>query len=202
MLRSLVGSEMCIRDRDRMVQAETPDDCPLAGAFIAFPSQKDSAWNDRWAGRSVCEVLSPVKYEWFSHWEETRIHSRGKDYEALKDKLAGKMLEELYRYFPQCKGKVAFWELGTPLSNNFYYGTKDGEVYGLDHSRSRFAPEMQKMLRPGTEVPGLYLSGQDTMINGIMGAMMSGVVTVAAISKVALVKNVWRARGAKHMIEE
>ena len=32
-------------------------------------------------------------------------------------------------------------------------------------------------------VPGLYLTGQDVLLQGLWGAMMSGVLTVIAVSK-------------------
>ena len=182
------------KNMDDLMAHDSLDDIPeggLAGGFLAFPSRKDAAWTERWPNCTVCEILVPVKFDWFGHWDGTRIHARGKDYAGMKERFSEKLLKEcLYKFFPQTEGKVVFHELGTPLSNNFYFRTQDGEVYGLDHSMERFSPKMQKMLSASTQVPGLYLSGQDTLINGIMGAMMSGVISVMAVSKLALLKSI------------
>jgi len=191
------------QNMQNLMAAESLDECELAGGFIGFPSRKDDDWGKRWPGCTVCEILVPVKFEWFAHWDGTRIHARGKDYDVMKERLSERLLNEfLYRFFPQCKGKVLYHELGTPLSNNFYFGTSEGEVYGLDHSMARFSPEMQQMLKFSTQVPGLYLSGQDTVINGIMGAMMSGVLTVLTVSKLAAFKTLGHILRAKSCIAQ
>jgi hypothetical protein len=41
------------------------------------------------------------------------------------------LLEIIYEQYPQVKGKVAFVDSGTPLTNNFYLGTLNGEVLPL-----------------------------------------------------------------------
>lgn len=46
---------------------------------------------------------------------------RGKDYEALKERFAQRMLNEgLFRFYPHLKDKVAHYEVGTPLSTQHY----------------------------------------------------------------------------------
>ena len=36
-----------------------------------------------------------------------------------------------------CRERVAYVDLGTPLSNNFFLGTAYGEAYGIEHSIER-----------------------------------------------------------------
>ena len=58
--------------------------------------------------------------------------------------------------------KVEFMEMGTPVSNKYYIGSPRGEVYGLDHTLTRFAdPEVMVNLRPQTDIPGLVLTGNE-----------------------------------------
>jgi all-trans-retinol 13,14-reductase len=38
------------------------------------------------------------------------------------------LLEVVYEQYPLLKGKVSFVDSGTPLTNNFYLGTVNGEV--------------------------------------------------------------------------
>ena len=54
-----------------------------------------------------------------------------------------------------------------------------GEIYGLDHNPERFE---QDWLKPKTRIPGLYLTGQDVMTCGVVGAMVGGLLTTVAIS--------------------
>ena len=52
-----------------------------------------------------------------------------------------------------------------------------------DHNIARMAPETMAKLRPETDIPGLFLSGQDVMLGGFAGAMSSGLLTSCSILK-------------------
>jgi len=74
-------------------------------------------------------------------------------------------------------------EVGTPLSNDFYLNSVHGEIYGLEASTERYSSlEAQLALHPETSVPGLYLTGQDSLFVGVVSALMSGILTAVRIS--------------------
>ena len=57
-----------------------------------------------------------------------------------------------------------------------------GETYGLDNNKERFDdPWLFAKLRPETDVPGLYLTGQDTMSVGVLPSLVSGVFAAGAV---------------------
>ena len=56
--------------------------------------------------------------------------------------------------------QLEYFDVGTPLSNKYYLGCPSGEMYGLNHVKERVKPEVIMQLRPETEVPGLYLTGE------------------------------------------
>merc|ERR1712108_80567 len=62
-------------------------------------------------------------------------------------------------------------------------GSTKGETYGLDHGIGRMEPEVMAKLRPETDIPGLFLTGQDVLFAGLTGAMQSGILTSSAILK-------------------
>ena len=62
-----------------------------------------------------------------------------------------------------------------------------GELYGIDHTPSRFR---QKWLKPKTEIEGLYLTGQDILTAGVAGALSAGALTASVILKKNLFKNI------------
>ena len=75
-----------------------------------------------------------------------------------------RLLEALYKQLPQCEGRVAYADVGSPLTNDFYLGSVKGEVYGLEHTVERYATlNAQLALHPQTTVRGLFMTGQDTM---------------------------------------
>jgi len=56
---------------------------------------------------------------------------------------------------------VEYFTVGSPVSNKYYLGSAKGEIYGLDHSKERFAsPEIVMNLRPDTDIPGLAITGK------------------------------------------
>lgn len=99
----------------------------------------------------------------------------------LKARLQARLLDVFKREFPALKDHIKYVDLGTPLTNDFYLGSTRGEVYGLDHSVSRFSPEYQRLLRPEQPIKGLYLTGQDVASCGIGGALVGGALCATAI---------------------
>ncbi len=151
---------------------------PFPIVYISFPSAKDPDYQNRWPGTSTIEIVAPTRYELFERWQDTTWGKRGEDYEALKEQLTERLLETLYDKLPQLRGKIDYIETSTPLSTSWFCRYSRGELYGLDHTPARFA---QTWLRPKTAIPGLYLTGQDVLTCGVVGAMIGGFMTMLAI---------------------
>lgn len=90
-------------------------------------------------------------------------------------------MQVLYDKLPQLRGQVDYVEFSTPLSTAYFNAYSRGELYGLDHTPERFN---QDWLKPKTEIQGLWLTGQDVLSCGVVGAMMSGVLTAVAVAGV------------------
>ena len=153
-------------------------DAPFPMLYISFPSAKDPQWDAHYPNKSTVEVLTMGPWEPFAKWAGTTWHKRGVEYEALKAKLQQRMLEALYAQLPQLRGALAYAELSTPLSTNWFQHNSRGEIYGLDHDVQRFN---QDWLHPVTPVKGLYLTGQDVVSAGVGGALMGGYLTTSVM---------------------
>ena len=149
---------------------------PFPFLFISCPSAKDPSFASRHPGGHTLEVLTMTPYEHFAAWRGTRWHHRGDEYENVKARLAGRMLEALDQHVPGVSSSIRTWELSTPLSTEHFTGALRGAAYGLAHGPQRFAC---RYLRPRTPIDGLYLTGQDVSTCGIMGAL-TGAVTAAS----------------------
>lgn len=79
---------------------------------------------------------------------------------------------------PESLDDVDFYEVGSPLTFAHYYNAERGAFYGLDNDLKRFEPKTFFLrLRPEVpEVKGLYLSGQDAMVDGLGAAMLGGLL--------------------------
>jgi len=159
---------------------ENPLGDKLAGVYISFPAAKDPTWTERYPGKSTIDILTVAPYSFFEQWEGTRWKKRGAEYEKIKETLAQKLLEQLYTVEPQLRGKVAYYELSTPLTTKNFCSYLQGELYGLDHTPERFN---DKSLKPKTAYKNLFLTGQDIVTVGIGGALFSGILTASAMLK-------------------
>ena len=167
-------------DHDTCVDRYVKDiNNPFPVVYISFPSAKDPDWSNRYPDRSTIDIITLVPYETFEKWSDTRWMKRGKEYEAIKEKITQRLLNELYKQVPQVEGKVKYYELSTPLTTKHFVNYEKGEVYGLDHSPSRFR---QDFLQPRTPIKNFYLTGQDIVTAGVGGALFSGVLTSMAIT--------------------
>jgi all-trans-retinol 13,14-reductase len=168
-------------DLDKMITAfqDDPEGAPIP-LFCGFPSEKDSTYKSRFPGKATAVLLTIGKYEWFEKWEGTKWGKRGAEYEAFKDRLSKRILEEgLYHMWPQTKGHVTYTAFGSPLTYNHFIGSQRGEAYGMSSHEARFAND--DWLRPVTPVPGLWMTGQDVAVAGVTGALMAGVLSAMAI---------------------
>ncbi|WP_375177427.1 phytoene desaturase family protein [Marinobacter mobilis] len=149
--------------------------------YISFPAAKDPDYQNRWPGTATIEIVAPTSYEQFEGWKDTTWGKRGDDYEALKTAITDRLMEALYDKLPQLRGKVDYIETSTPLSTAWFCRYNRGEIYGLDHTPERFE---QTWLRPKTDIPGLFLTGQDILTCGVVGAMIGGLITTLSIQGV------------------
>ncbi len=166
-------------DHDASVEnfvEDTNQEYPVV--YISFPSAKDPSYSNRYPGTSTIEVVAPCTWEQFAPWKDTMWGKRGDDYDRLKDELSERILAYVYEKLPQVKGKIDYFELSTPLSTDFFCRYGHGEIYGLEHTPERFN---QDWLRPKTPIKGLYLTGQDVLSCGVVGAMIAGLLTTIAI---------------------
>lgn len=177
-------------DHDACVDRYLEDlDQPFPVVYISFPSAKDPDWDRRYPGRSTIDIITLVPYEAFANWEGSRWKKRGEDYEAFKERIAQRLLAELYKQMPQVEGKVDCYELSTPLTTQHFVNYDKGEIYGLDHSPQRFR---QRFLQPRTPIKNFYLTGQDIVTAGVGGALFSGVLTATAMTGVNVLDKVMK----------
>ncbi len=167
-------------DHDKNIQdyVNNPD-APLPVVYISFPSSKDPDWDNRYAGKTTIEIVTLSPFSWYEKWKDERWMKRGEDYNAFKEKLSQRLLEELYKKHPELKGKIDYYELSTPLSTAHFANYEYGEIYGIDHTTQRFE---QKFLRSRTPVKNLFLTGQDIVSCGVGGALFSGLITASAVT--------------------
>lgn len=96
------------------------------------------------------------------------------DYYAAKEQLIRETLDDLEEYFPSLSGRIKVAAAATPATLHRFTGTVNGAIYGTRQSVN------QPRLMPLTPIRGLYLAGQ-SVIPGVVGAMLSGLMAVFEI---------------------
>ncbi|QEU70605.1 NAD(P)/FAD-dependent oxidoreductase [Streptomyces nitrosporeus] len=151
-----------------------------SGCFLSFSCAKDPTWTARHPGRSTGEILAYVRPELFEPFRGSRRRHRDPAYLTLKAELTARLLDELHRQLPRTEGRVAYHELGTPLTAEHFTGWPGGSLYGLAKDVTAFgdgrSPGLADWLRPRTGIRGLYLSGQDCLAGGFLGAVTGGLL--------------------------
>ena len=160
---------------------------PFPLVYLSFPSAKDPDWSNRYPNKSTIDVITLVPYETFEEWAGSSWKKRGEAYEAKKEEIAQRLLQEVYKQLPQVKGKVSCYELSTPLTTQHFINYEKGEIYGLDHSPSRYR---QPFLKPKTPIKNFYLTGQDIVTAGVGGALFSGVLSSMTITGKNVLKKI------------
>eukprot|EP01061_Rhynchopus_euleeides_P025927 TRINITY_DN4221_c0_g2_i1.p1 TRINITY_DN4221_c0_g2~~TRINITY_DN4221_c0_g2_i1.p1 ORF type:complete len:602 (+),score=290.86 TRINITY_DN4221_c0_g2_i1:109-1914(+) len=151
-----------------------------SGTLITFPSIKDNNFDGK--GKTTCQMLTIIDYKHFEAWAAEPCGSRGDDYEALKDNLKAKQLDLLYKHYPKCRGNIEMVDISTPLSVQTHIGSSRGTCVGLDVTAERFFnKKVRDLLDPVTPVPGLYLTGQDIVMPGVVMAQIAGMCTAMRI---------------------
>ena len=165
-------------DHDANVERFASDmNSPLPGVYISFPSAKDPDFQRRHPGHSTMEAIAMLPWKPFARWAETRWKRRGEEYEDLKSSLAARLRSEVERQVPAVAGHIAHAELSTPVTTRHFMNYSQGEIYGVASTPRRY---LTRRLGARTPIRGLYLTGQDAVGLGVVGALFGGVVSASA----------------------
>ena len=145
--------------------------------FCSFPSIKDPHHDPGDDVRHTGEVITFVPWEAFDRWAGTTWHKRGEGYEAFKQTLTERMLDQYGEHYPGLIPMVDHAELSTPLSTHHFARSPRGSIYGLETTPGRF---QDGSLGPRTAIKGLYLGGVDASTPGVTGGLIGGVLAALA----------------------
>ncbi len=145
----------------------------VPSGFLSFPSLRDPL-----ASAHTAEVMCPVDLAPFDSLATGGWKRRGPAYDNLKQRIGDGLLRAAERAVPGLGDLVVHAEVSSPLTIRRFGSHARGEIYGLPFVNRRLDLDW---LSPRGPVPGLFLSGVDVMTPGVVGGLMGGVMTVAAI---------------------
>lgn len=129
------------------------------------------------SGIGGVSVICPCSFEEVRRWENSKTGKRSPEYYQWKAERAGIITNKLKQYCNETLGDFKVIDEATPLTFRDYMNAPGGCLYGTKHSIEDMP------LTTHTKIKGLYLSGQATVSAGFMGAMLSGFLSAAAVTK-------------------
>jgi all-trans-retinol 13,14-reductase len=142
-------------------------------AYLSFPSLKDPR-----AQNHTAEIVAPFSFRTLEAFREEPWKRRGTDYESSKKRITEALLNLVEQHHPGFRDLVAYAELATPITFEFFTGAPSGTIYGYPATPEKFR---KTWLRPKTPIRNLYLTGTDAAVLGVMGALMGGVATASTL---------------------
>ncbi|MDR1182085.1 MAG: NAD(P)/FAD-dependent oxidoreductase, partial [Bacteroidales bacterium] len=132
--------------------------------------------NDKAAYAESAQMIAYMRYDEVKQWENTKVGSRGVEYENFKAAKIEKMLHKLEESFPAIRESIEAVYSSTPLTYRDYTATKDGSMYGI--IRNKNFPT-QTLVSQRTKIPNLFLTGQNINSHGILGVTIGAMITCA-----------------------
>lgn len=157
---------------DRIGRELPNDEDDVEGCFLSITTLKDPGHAPN--GHHTIEAFTFVPWDAFEEWQHTSLSARGTEYDALKRKLGLKLLAACENIIAGLRRHVRLFDIGTPLTNDFYCQTYRGAAYGTAKTPWQLGP-FQTFDQRGP-VEGLHFCGASTISHGVAGAAMSGVI--------------------------
>lgn len=155
----------------------TEENWPLGYSLFFSASSKSDVYADS------LTILACMRFNEVEKWAGTfntvaDENHRGTSYEEFKTQKAEILISLVEKKFPGIRGQIQNYYTSTPLTYRDYTGSINGSMYGI--AKDAVNP-LKTLISPRTKVPNLFLTGQNLNLHGVLGTVMSGLVTCVTI---------------------
>lgn len=124
-------------------------------------------------------VMCYLDFNEFKAWEDSvrtivKEGTREEAYETFKKLCEERILDRLEERFPGIRSKVKNSYSSTPITYRDYVSTPNGSMYGIQKD---FKYTHKTQINTKTHIPNLFLTGQNIIFHGILGATIGALVT-------------------------
>jgi len=160
---------------EKILNADIDQGDAFESLFISCTTLKDPSSFD--GKHHSIEAITFIDYKAFEAFKDEEAQ-RSQKYLDFKQRLINKLVKGLESAVPGISEHIVHKDLGTPITNEYYINTTDGNVYGTEKSLKHIGPFAFKAK---SEIEDLYLCGASILSHGVAGASHSGVDTAAQI---------------------
>ena len=147
-----------------------PEEC----FFVSSSGLRDSDCGEHADRERSIILMRPAS------WEESAMYDLGRkkrtpEYHSWKQEESRKLTDSVNRKWDGLLHGFQVINTASPLTFRDELNYVKGSIYGVRHSTDQFSVGAR------TRLPGLWLSGQSTLMAGIMGASLSALITVGSM---------------------
>lgn len=135
-------------------------------AFLTPPV----AGQDEWA--HTMEVIAPLEYSELAPWQQDRKADYAA-YEAFKHSKAEALIDRIEAIYPNLREQTDSYFTSTSLTFREDYLTPEGAMFGLNQPLGMYR----------TRVDNLYLTGQNCLLHGLCGTVMTSQLVAEEICR-------------------
>ncbi|MCA8963061.1 MAG: NAD(P)/FAD-dependent oxidoreductase, partial [Planctomycetes bacterium] len=144
--------------------ASAADDVSIDVVLVTAPDAIEADGTPR------LEAMTYVSDEPFRRWRETRVLKRGAEYEALKSRLAERMIALIETAIPELRDRIVDVYTATPLTDEWYTRNVHGGVFGISHDVEQMGTNRPM---PRMRFRNLFFTGHSIMMPGICGTFIN-----------------------------
>ncbi len=127
------------------------------------------------------DILTPMLWETVAEADGGRPFHRPKTYRRLKMEVARQCIQLAETAIPELADMVLTTWSSTPLTYKYYNNTPEGSAFGF---RKDCNDPMTTIVSPRTQIPNLFLTGQNLMLHALHGVTMTAGYTCQEINKI------------------
>lgn len=120
-------------------------------------------------------LLQLARWEDVTSFEASKPGSRPQEYQRYKIKIRNNMIALAQQHWGTEFSSFQPLTMGTPLTFRDELSAPEGCAYGASHSLDQYTPDIR------TRLPGLLLSGQSTLMTGVVGSSLAGFISAGHI---------------------
>ena len=126
----------------------------------------------------VVTIVTPVALEDFDKWNNGKHGDRSVEYIEYKESMSDELLDFVSDKFPELKGSISYKYSATPLTFKDYTATPQGSAYGIQKNYNK---PFSTFIATRTKLSGLFLTGQNINVHGVLGVTISSLLTSAEL---------------------
>lgn len=166
-LNPTITSLLPAPDLNKLLDAKNEDD----SAVVVLTS------NEEVKGK-LCKTLTALEPSFFKEveeWKDTTLKKRPQSYLDYKRRRIDKILKRIVDFYPEYENRLEVIEAASQLSYRDFLNSPDGSAYGIKQKMGQINLFGRLPFR------NLYASGQNAVLPGVVGAMMSSFIILRAL---------------------